>query len=774
MNLPQSLHNLHRIVLLLFFLTSLSLFSFAQKTIFNPLVGFDGNNPNLKIVKVILSDTATILNFVTTESAGNWIRIPKNTYIQLNGEPNKLFIKATRGIPFNENYTMPDSGKIAYQLIFPKITPAASSIDYGEDDSDGWKIYDIELAKTQKPLPNFLYTEWYNKTNSKLSIAFYNKAVVLDKKVWEYKNITKKNNTYTISIAYNKQNKQVYVERLANNEINITVNKLTERLSSNKANCMQTVSKEVYRLPLLKSDSTVFSGYIKNYSPKLNTKTLMLYIDNNITGKQENAIIKINTNGYFYKKIPLYHFQRVFLRSDISNENDIYLEPSKELFVILGSGPVKYAGDIAQLNYDLSELNSIDQYNYETTKKKMANMQPNDYKAYLQYLQHIENTKLDSVNKLGKISAKAYQVKKLNILFEYATRMMEYHMNYKYAYREAHKLADTAKVTVAKYPAGYYNFIDNEIYNNELNVISDNYNTFINRIKFAPGFRKTSYTHNYKAIIARLKSTGARPSENDIAFEKLISADGISILQDSTSKTVEKKWTADHNEFIKSFVSNFFQNSYYTALDSVLSINKGILIDLMKAQDISRPIVEQLTPLSANELALETKTISNPFIKDYIALKNNETLTQIALNKNRGGYFENETPKVEANKIFDNIMSKYAGKVVLVDFWATWCGPCLNGISEIKPLKEEMKDRNVVFVYITDETSPLATYQNMIPTIKGQHYRLKSDEWRYLADKFKITGIPHQILVNKEGKVVNPYLGFMENKAVKQLLEKYL
>ncbi len=194
----------------------------------------------------------------------------------------------------------------------------------------------------------------------------------------------------------------------------------------------------------------------------------------------------------------------------------------------------------------------------------------------------------------------------------------------------------------------------------------------------------------------------------------------------------------------------------------------------MRSQDIARPVVSQLTPLDAKHLTLAKQQISNPFLKQYIELKNNETLKQIEINKTAGGYFVNETPKVEADKIFDNIMGKYAGKVILVDFWATWCGPCLNGIKEIKPLKEEMKDSNVAFVYITNETSPLANYQNMTPGIKGQHYRLDNDAWRYLADKFKITGIPHQVLINKEGKVVNPHLGFLDNKEIKQLLEKQL
>lgn len=770
---PTRLNNLLKGLALTCLLTPISLTSMAQKIITNPLVGFDGKNPNLKIVKISLSDTATVLNFETTAPAGNWIRIPKNTYIQVNGAKEKLFIKTTKGIPFNEKYTMPASGKKSYELVFPKIAATTGMIDYGEDSSDGWKIYDIELIKKQTPLPAFLYTEWYNKKNSNLAIAFYNKAVVLDQQVWAYKAITQKGDHYNLTLSNNKTTKQIIIEKLANNELNLTIGKLSTRLSSNKENCAQVLSKEVYQLPLLKNDSAVFSGYIKNYSPKLNTKTLMLAIDNIITGEQENALVNIEPNGYFYRKIPVYHLQRVFLRSDVADENDIYLEPGKTLFVVLGNGPIKYAGSAAELNENLRQLNSIDQYDYQRTQEKLVNMKPNDYKAYLLGLQAIEQTKLDSLNQLGKVSAKAYQVKKKDILLEYANHMMEYHWNYEYAYKSAFKLSDTAKVNVEAYPAGYYNFINND-FNNELNVISNSYSTFINRIKFIPGFRMSRYTHNYKDIVTALKSSGEPLSENDIAFEKLINENGLSLVTDSISEPIAKKWAADHNAFINEFVNNIFKNRYYTTLDSATGIKQGILIDLMRAQDIARPVVSQLTPLDAKQLSLAKQEVNNPFLKQYIELKNNETLKQIEINKTSGGYFVNETPKVEADKIFDNIMRKYAGKVILVDFWATWCGPCLNGIKEIKPLKEEMKDSNVAFVYITNETSPLATYQNMTPGIKGQHYRLDNDAWRYLADKFKITGIPHQVLVSKEGKVVNPHLGFLDNKEIKQLLEKQL
>ena len=120
------------------------------------------------------------------------------------------------------------------------------------------------------------------------------------------------------------------------------------------------------------------------------------------------------------------------------------------------------------------------------------------------------------------------------------------------------------------------------------------------------------------------------------------------------------------------------------------------------------------------------------------------------------------------------MLKKFRGKVVYVDFWATWCGPCRHGIRTIAPLKEEMKNDSVVFVYITGETSPLPAWKNAIPDIKGEHFRVSADEWNILCGKFNISGIPHYVLVNKKGEVVNPQVGHLDNESLKQLLKKQL
>ncbi|RZK08269.1 MAG: TlpA family protein disulfide reductase, partial [Flavobacterium sp.] len=119
---------------------------------------------------------------------------------------------------------------------------------------------------------------------------------------------------------------------------------------------------------------------------------------------------------------------------------------------------------------------------------------------------------------------------------------------------------------------------------------------------------------------------------------------------------------------------------------------------------------------------------------------------------------------------WDEILKKFKGKVIYVDFWATWCAPCREGIEEIAPLKEKLDENKIAFVYITNQSSPLDIYKNMLPAIKGNHFRLSNDEWNVISEKFKIGGIPRYLLVGKYGRVINDNLPPLKNEELKERL----
>jgi thiol-disulfide isomerase/thioredoxin len=115
----------------------------------------------------------------------------------------------------------------------------------------------------------------------------------------------------------------------------------------------------------------------------------------------------------------------------------------------------------------------------------------------------------------------------------------------------------------------------------------------------------------------------------------------------------------------------------------------------------------------------------------------------------------------------DVALSSFKGKVVLLNFWATWCGPCKAEIPGFVELQEKYKDKLVIVGFSVDDPADKAKafadeYKINYPILLGEGREDVQDSYG------PIWGIPASFLISKDGKVCRKHMGI----APKSVFEK--
>lgn len=107
-------------------------------------------------------------------------------------------------------------------------------------------------------------------------------------------------------------------------------------------------------------------------------------------------------------------------------------------------------------------------------------------------------------------------------------------------------------------------------------------------------------------------------------------------------------------------------------------------------------------------------------------------------------------------KILDSIIKDNIGKVIYIDFWATWCGPCIAEFPNSKKMIQKYIGKDVVFVFIclgADEKKANSIFTEF--QLKEKNYYCTEEQGNSISKGLGINAIPHYILIDKQGHITD-------------------
>jgi thiol-disulfide isomerase/thioredoxin len=123
------------------------------------------------------------------------------------------------------------------------------------------------------------------------------------------------------------------------------------------------------------------------------------------------------------------------------------------------------------------------------------------------------------------------------------------------------------------------------------------------------------------------------------------------------------------------------------------------------------------------------------------------------------------TGQVNVQQNFDKLIASHKGKVIYLDFWASWCGPCRKSFPWMNDMQEKYLKQGLVIISVNvDNNKALA--EEFLAEVPA-NFNVFYDPKGKVARKFKLKGMPSSYIIDRSGKMVSAHVGFTESKKAK-------
>ena len=683
----------------------------TTKTINNPYYEFKKSGI-YNISKIELRPTETRVVLKTTFIPGWWVQFDKDEFLRDPDSGETFKITGMEGDLFNQHVYTQGSGDTTFVLTFPPLPEKVKRIDYCES------VFGISLDKNLEGL---------KPTN----------MVSPDIEVW--------------------MNKEV-------------------------AKCKKKPLKNFDSKNFFTEDTARIVGCITGYSPKSGIKTGIIYFSDYLTREDQPLVIEVQEDGRFEVAIPT--FAPLYSQITLGNEwISFYIEPGQTLGMTIPWEEflqanifrdrnyrfknIQFKGALSRTNYDLmSYVFENDVINNNRIRRKLKTQTFDEKQKYYNDLKELQIKKLDYHHSVWRPeNQKAYTILKNAILLKHGKEMFRLVSTRRYQARK-----DTSNKELQKpLDDSFYAFLQNIPMDSKSIMVNSDFHYFINGFEYSDPIREHDQmqTKGIKTInfISYLLMDESKISEEDGAFIDLVMAE---FKTDAEKDSLKKIYRTGYNKLIKNYPNSYkaWNNKNINTRTEVEfskweSAKESLARDFKWGPDLTLDVAKTrslkfMFENSPEDLCTKLWNGLKDGISEPYLVKKGDRLFDKYFGKDADKAYK--LPDGKATDIFNKLIAPHKGKILLVDFWSTSCGPCVYAIKKSKAIRKEFADsQDIDFVFITEDRASSTKKYNTF--VKEQEltnsYRIDKNDYLYLRQLFKFNGIPRYVLIDKEGKVID-------------------
>ena len=610
-------------------------------------------------------------------------------------------------------------------------------------------------------------TMWRNEQTGDWDIGFTEKYAIYDCRFWEYGNLKRMNDKFEVTLVNPEKTLKVSVGKQKDGRRQITIGNgkkqvysliTSETLPDYPTKDWSTFKDNGYR----EGDTVTFVGWLKDLPKEVLDKKRLFEIDLYSIYTKEGVEFKgdIDDEGRFIVKVPVENSQEIYADWRRSHLHTV-LEPGETYFYLFDYKNKKrlFMGHNARLQNELLAHNFIRAYE-QSDEHSMTDEQIKAYNDQWMNMYQRNVTMLDSLlNENPTLSRKYADYQRMSNVSTMAQELLQ------------SRLFAISK----KLPQTTLDFIEDNLWSNIVKpyTVSREIGWFLYYYLLMAQEKNPQMQQNMTFDANTLLQMSERglfkASAEDLATikkwqnmmeqYKKASPDEAKKIEEQNKELIEELNILMQRPEVEDIVNDYFDMIDLKAklIDSVYQ--DPVLRDIAKGQLLCSRFVERRLPL--NQTCMDVLSeIQLPAIRNAVMTRNDKLLAiQQAEVEDIASLHPSSDVEglIDGEAILRKILEPYKGRIVYLDIWGTWCGPCKEKLSESDYVKQQLKEFDIVYLYLANR-SPEESWKNVIKQYKltGDncvHYNLPTAQQRAVEEFLHVDAFPTYKLIDKQGNI---------------------